>query len=455
MLDNGGSTKNDKVEIALKYIDLGWSIIPIAEKSKYPLKGHSWKKYQTQKPTKEEVINWWTNNPTANIALVTGPVSNIIAIDIDSYEGQEHLKSLCGYLPGTISQNTGREGGLHLLFQYPAGQYNNLPKLLDNNDDIHIKGMGGFIVISPSVHSTGRKYTWNIDPIETKLYDLLPFPSDLLPYLKSNIPLPPPIKKANPPGWENDLLFGVAEGKRNIALAKLAGKYLNDHNGDTEKVIEILQKWNENNKPPLDWKQIKRTVEVIEKKRGNSLISSVLSSQTRKDIEKIVIKIYADGSKKFDVYLNGIDGYMSLSASALGKFQEFKYKFLDFANYIPPAMKQKQWEALLNIALKDAEVKIMSEDETIIAPIKQIINTEIDEKRRSEDITLLPNRIIVFEGKIYVTISTICHRLLADREKISKKEVGKILRDWNFDSLRNSKLRYWSISLEKWEKIIS
>ena len=63
------------LESALKYLNRGFSVIPIKANSKEPLIG--WKKYQTQRPTEDEVRGWWGKNPDANIAIITGEVSGI------------------------------------------------------------------------------------------------------------------------------------------------------------------------------------------------------------------------------------------------------------------------------------------------------------------------------------------------------------------------------------------
>ena len=71
--------KNSMLENALAYLDLGFSPIPIhifyeEDTNKKPNKKpfiDSWKEYQTQKPTEEEINRWWTKWPDAAIALLT------------------------------------------------------------------------------------------------------------------------------------------------------------------------------------------------------------------------------------------------------------------------------------------------------------------------------------------------------------------------------------------------
>ena len=80
------------LDMALKYLDLDWSIIPIRPKNKGAL--IPWKKYQQRAPTREEVIGWWRENPQAGIAVVLGKNSGIICVDIDGENGELTLKGV-------------------------------------------------------------------------------------------------------------------------------------------------------------------------------------------------------------------------------------------------------------------------------------------------------------------------------------------------------------------------
>ena len=65
---------------ALEYLDAGYSIIPVGQDKK-PL--ISWIEFQKRQATREEVKEWWTRHPEANIGMVTGSISGICAVDND------------------------------------------------------------------------------------------------------------------------------------------------------------------------------------------------------------------------------------------------------------------------------------------------------------------------------------------------------------------------------------
>ena len=70
---------------ALKYARLGFSIIPLAERSKTPL--IEWGPYQRRRASEAEVREWFKQWPTANVGIVTGGISGVIVVDLDGPEG--------------------------------------------------------------------------------------------------------------------------------------------------------------------------------------------------------------------------------------------------------------------------------------------------------------------------------------------------------------------------------
>src|SRR5437870_950382 len=121
------------VETALEYLNRGWSIIPIEAGGKLAHKellqgsvGDSffWKLYCEIKPDVETVQRWWTDCPDANIAVVTGAVSGVFVIDMDSEEGSESIFAMipAGYGPIPTVKT---ERGLHLYFKWPGVKLSN------------------------------------------------------------------------------------------------------------------------------------------------------------------------------------------------------------------------------------------------------------------------------------------------------------------------------------------
>ena len=85
-----GDNMAENLTAALDYCKRGFSVIPIIPKDKKPL--IRWEEYQTRRATEDEIKEWWAKWPDANGGIVTGTVSGLVVIDIDSVEAKEKLK---------------------------------------------------------------------------------------------------------------------------------------------------------------------------------------------------------------------------------------------------------------------------------------------------------------------------------------------------------------------------
>ena len=114
----------------------------------------SWTEYQKRLPTEDEVKNWFTVNPDANIGIVTGKISNLVVFDLDSAEAEQYAEEEGGF-PETPKVKTGK--GYHIYMKYPSFDVNNN---VNKNLAIDIRGDGGYVVAPPSVHGSGKSYFW-------------------------------------------------------------------------------------------------------------------------------------------------------------------------------------------------------------------------------------------------------------------------------------------------------
>ncbi|MEV6174905.1 bifunctional DNA primase/polymerase [Streptomyces sp. NPDC051954] len=102
------------------------------------------------------VRRWWKEEPDANIG---GPckLNGWAVIDIDPRNGgresYQALEERVGVLPGTTLQITGGDG-LHMIYRSPGFD---LPGL--GGPGIDFKH-NGYILLAPSVHSSGGRYQW-------------------------------------------------------------------------------------------------------------------------------------------------------------------------------------------------------------------------------------------------------------------------------------------------------
>ena len=132
--------------------EMNFSVIPVSEK-KTPL--IKWQQYQTEKPTIEQVQEWWSGKfKGANIGIVTGAISNLTVIDIDSNQGREALEEITPEALLTPTATT-PGGGEHRYFRYQEG-ITNAVKFLSDCD---ARSEGGYIIAPPSSNGRGH-YAW-------------------------------------------------------------------------------------------------------------------------------------------------------------------------------------------------------------------------------------------------------------------------------------------------------
>lgn len=114
--------ENVRLTWALWYLEkMNFSVIPIIPGDKKPL--IQWQKYQKERATRDQVVAWWTENPTANVGIVTGEISDLGVIDVDNDEGRKNIEQ---YIPDSFlapTVNTPR-GGLHYYCRHEKGANN-------------------------------------------------------------------------------------------------------------------------------------------------------------------------------------------------------------------------------------------------------------------------------------------------------------------------------------------
>ena len=169
----------NNLNIALQYLKNGFSVIPaIAKDKKFYI---AWAEYQNKLPTEDQVRKWWTKCPDADIAIVTGLISGLVAIDIDSPEGKAKINE---YVPDSLIfpiAETPRDGE-HWYFRcLDANLKTKAP--IPGFTGVDVRANGGIIIAPPSIGSNGKAYQWrenlnilqiSIPTIPPDLYAILP-----------------------------------------------------------------------------------------------------------------------------------------------------------------------------------------------------------------------------------------------------------------------------------------
>jgi hypothetical protein len=209
----------------------GLAVFPCLPRDKRPATPHGLKDATTD-PI--EIEDWWHQNPNYNIAIATGAVSGVFVVDLDGPDAEAELRKLeaqHGELPATVESITGR--GRHLFFKCPEKPVRNSAGKIATGIDV--RATGGYVIAPPSIHPSGRRYSWSVDSAATF--------AAALEWLLSIIAEPENGTAATASQWRGLVCNGVVEGQRNSSAARLAG-YLLRRFIDPIVALELVQGWN-------------------------------------------------------------------------------------------------------------------------------------------------------------------------------------------------------------------
>lgn len=153
------------IKQALNYVNKwGFSIIPLLPNKKPLIR---WEDYQSRYATEKEIIHWWRKYPDSMIGIVTGKLSNIAVVDIDT----KNVPNALAQYSKTPTVDTLR--GFHWYFRYVDGVTNAVNVM----EDVDVRGEGGYVVAPPSITEEGKEYKW-LTPLDVGLPK---FPIEIMP----------------------------------------------------------------------------------------------------------------------------------------------------------------------------------------------------------------------------------------------------------------------------------
>lgn len=258
-------------EQAFAYHVKGYNIIPVAPDKKPAIS--SWKKWQTEEQSDELITDWFSENVHANVGIITGNLSNLTVVDIDTKNGQKQADHMLAKFPETYTVQT-PSGGYHLYYAYQKGltvSANAYPQY----PNVDIRSEGGYVVAPPSVTDKGE-YT------VIKNIDIAVFPIALFPDKKLKRTLTEQTT-AN-------------KGQRNDTLASFAGKLLQASPEDQweSEVWPAVERANKTYTPPLPAKEVRQIFDSIlkkEKQRRADLIISPFQLADGQEVPATAIKL--------------------------------------------------------------------------------------------------------------------------------------------------------------------
>lgn len=167
------------LKAALEYLAAGVCVIPaMTDGSKRPI--GTWKKYQTELSTLDDIVGWFSNPQATGIGIITGHISG--NLEMTELEGRAVADGIIDQAK-EIAYNSGLEnvwdklangyvettpsGGVHWLYRIEGEVPGNtkLARRPGDNGGVEVlaetRGEGGFVVTAPShgtVHETGKPW---------------------------------------------------------------------------------------------------------------------------------------------------------------------------------------------------------------------------------------------------------------------------------------------------------
>jgi hypothetical protein len=258
------------LEAALAYARRGWPVFPLHHPD--PHRGCSCidalecrspgKHPRTRKGLKDattderQIRRWWELHPLANVGLATGKKSGLVAVDVDPRSGGDssitELIERHGEMPDTLEAVTGG-GGCHILFAHPGVSFKNSSSVL--GEGLDVKTDGGYIVAAPSLHSSGKRYSWRTRRRPAAM------PHWLLKLLtaeteKRATPAAAATRgRATSPAQSGP---AIAEGSRNQRLFRIACSMRGNGSGHAEIEAELLDVNSSRCCPPLEHDEVRK-----------------------------------------------------------------------------------------------------------------------------------------------------------------------------------------------------
>ncbi len=303
--------------IAQDLLSRGWNVLPAWPKSKKPAL-QSWERFQTDRVKEEGLLSWLSRNTQANLIIVTGKISGLAVIDIDSKDWAAVMEKL--NLPMTTIVRSAH--GIHLYYKHPGVHVKTCRGIIPGVD---IRGDGGYVIAPGSTHETGALYE-----MLTDVKDMPMFPANILEMLKDDAPKGDWVEASNEQAsWVTQLLEnGTPKGSRHDSLVRLCC-YLFGKSMPSDIVRSILDGWNRKNSPPIDDYSLTKTIDDIQerfqrgeyapKAREREEGSVLTSSGSSEEVEAWT------SEAGIDAYLSGLESGGSDGAIEI----PFGYKLLD------------------------------------------------------------------------------------------------------------------------------
>lgn len=274
------------LDIALKYAELGFPILPLVPNNKMPVKSEDFSRgFHTATTDQSIIADYWLSSEQAissNIGIRTGKESALVVLDIDvhkedGFKSLETLEKHFGKLPETFRVRTA-SGGEHIYFKYPDGV--TIDRQINRFKGIDIISDNSYIVAPPSIVKNSPYQVISGDiTILAELPDFLlkalSISRDNHSTQKNRMPQNAPEntrKVKYTATFLKDMVAGATEGNRNDFLMRFVAKCLS-LGTDLETIYTLLLVVNENFiDAPLSDDEV------------NTIFKSMVKKETRREV---------------------------------------------------------------------------------------------------------------------------------------------------------------------------
>jgi len=150
---------------ALNFHKAGFSVVPALPKRKRPavhLVNKSWRRFQSIRPTVDDLKGWFSAHEDLNLAVICGEVSNgvyVLDFDFNSRDILPKWFELAGAVGDVLPVvQTGK--GYHLYFRYPDQLSSGILAKADKKILIELRGENTLCMLAGSTHENGKAYRW-------------------------------------------------------------------------------------------------------------------------------------------------------------------------------------------------------------------------------------------------------------------------------------------------------
>jgi hypothetical protein len=334
-----------KVEIARYYVNKGFSVLPCHTiengicscgdaacdtVAKHPLTTSGVKSATKDLAILPEFFS--EAYEIANIAIATGEPSGVWILDEDDSSTLNGLEAIQGTLPKTWKAKTGK--GFHHYFRFDE-RCRNLKNSVKFCGDLDVRTTGGYALLPPSLHASGKNYEWIVSPDDCDVADAPDWLIDLIistqttPKTTSETTtktIPEDVQEMYPNGnvQTPTKTFTVQRAKSEIERLKLylekTPPAISGENGHSDTfgvicrsvelfgslsdddIIDGLKKWNKRCSPPWSDKELRHKLQDSRRHVSTSTETTTVSSPASSDM---IIDVYPTLSS--DAY-HGITG---------------------------------------------------------------------------------------------------------------------------------------------------